>query len=72
MPSFPSLVDTSLGLAIIGIILLIASQFLSSYYGGNHIFIEKGRFRTIALIIGLMFILTALVKIYSIMMPEFF
>jgi len=64
---FPlSFEDASLWLAITAIVLLTTSELLSPYYGKTHILIEKRRLRIVALATGLLFILTAIIRVYQI------
>jgi len=63
---FPlSLSDISLWLAITSIILMATSELLSPYHGPTNIIIERKRLRTVALILGLLFLLTVLIQIYG-------
>lgn len=59
--------DISLWLAITAIILLITSELISPYYGRTNLPINKGRLRTTALIMGILFMLTVAIRIYEIM-----
>ncbi len=62
---FPlSFADMTLWLAIMSIILLATSELISPYYGRTNLLVEKGRLRTVALTVGIMFILSILVQIY--------
>lgn len=58
--------DISLWLAITAIILLMTSELISPYYGQANLLINKGKLRTIALIMGILFMLTVALRIYSI------
>jgi len=62
--SFPlSLWDISLWLAVMAIILLITSELISSYsqYLGG-IIIEKDRLRLVALMLGISFMFTVILR----------
>jgi len=56
--------DISLWLAITAVILLATSEVISPYYGRTSLIIEKGRLRQAALLLGLLFILSVLIRIY--------
>ncbi len=58
--------DISLWLAITAIILLATSEFLSPYYGKTNLIIEKKRLRKTALVLGILFLLTVLIRVYGI------
>jgi len=63
---FPlSLADMTLWLGITTLLLLITSEFISPYYGKIGIVIEKRRLRQIAIILGALFLLDALIQIYA-------
>ena len=65
--NFPlSFWDISLWLAVTAIILLITSEFISPYYGKTNLLINKKRLRNIALIMGILFLMTVAIRIYSI------
>ena len=57
--------DISLFLAIIALILLIASELLTSYYGKN-ILINQKKLRNVAIIVSFFFLITVAEKIYEI------
>ena len=59
--------DISLWLAITAIILLITSELISPYYGRANLRINKRKLRTTALIMGILFMLTVVIRIYEIM-----
>lgn len=64
---FPlSLSDISLWLAITAIIVLAASELLSPHYEKTNIVIDRKRLRTAALILGLLFLFTVLIRTYGI------
>jgi hypothetical protein len=56
--------DITLWLAITSIILLATSELISPYYGKTNLIIEKNRLRTVALTIGILFILMIVIQIY--------
>jgi len=58
--------DVSLWLAITAIILLITAELISPYYGQTNLFIEKGRLRKVALTLGILFLLTVLIRIFEV------
>ncbi len=63
---FPlSLLDISLWIAVTAIILLITSELITSYsdYFGNFV-IEKARLRIAALILGVAFMVTVLIRVF--------
>mgnify|MGYP001081143098 CR=1 FL=1 len=57
--------DISLWLAITAIILLATSELISPYYRQTSLIIEKKRLRQIALLLGVLFMFTVLVRVYS-------
>jgi len=61
-----SLSDVSLWLAVTAIILLITSELLCSYTEqlGDFV-IEKGRLRTVALVLGGAFMVTVLLRVVA-------
>ncbi len=58
--------DISLLLAIIALILLIASELLSQNYGKVNILINKKRLRNVAIMVSIFFLITVAIKIYEI------
>jgi hypothetical protein len=58
--------DISLWLAISSIILLATSEIISSNYGQTGMILEKRRLRTVALILGILFLSTVAIRIYQI------
>lgn len=58
--------DISLWLAVTAIILLATSELISPHYGQTNIIIEKRRLRQAALIIGILFMLTVVMRILGI------
>jgi hypothetical protein len=59
--------DVSLWLAITAIILLATSELLSTHKGEISVLIEKNRLRKVALIVGVLFILTVFIRFYEIL-----
>jgi hypothetical protein len=59
--------DLSLWIAIIAIILLITSELLSPNYGRTSIIINRKRLRTVALSLGILFMLTVFIRVYEIL-----
>lgn len=58
--------DVSLWLAVIAIILLITAELISPYYGQTNLHIKKGRLRTVALTLSLLFLITVFIRIFEI------
>ena len=58
--------DLSLWLAVTAIILLITSELLSPYYGRTGIVLDKRRLRMIALVMGILFMATVVVRVIGI------
>jgi len=58
--------DISLWLAITAIILLTTSELLSPYYGRTGIILDKRRLRMIALVMGMLFMVTVVVRVIGI------
>lgn len=58
--------DFSLWLAVTAIILLATSELISPRYGKTSLIIEKRRLRQAALLLGILFMLTAVIRIYLI------
>ena len=58
--------DISLWLAISATILLATSELISPHYGQTGLVIKKGRLRTVAFILGILFLSTVAVRIYQI------
>jgi len=58
--------DISLLLAVMAIILLATSEIISPYYGKTSLIIEKKRLRQAALILGLLFIVTIIIRMYGV------
>ena len=59
--------DLSLWLAVTAIILLVTSELLSPYYGRTSIIINKKRLRIVSLFLGILFMLTVVVRVYEIL-----
>jgi uncharacterized membrane protein len=65
--AFPlGLLDVSVWTAIIAIILLVTSEFLSPYYGRTRIMINRKRLRIVALIVTSIFLATVVYRVYEI------
>lgn len=58
--------DVSLWLAITSIILLITSELISPYYGQTNLLINKKRLKQTALTLGILFLITVVIRIYGI------
>jgi hypothetical protein len=58
--------DISLWLAVTAIILLVTSEFISPDYGKSRILINKQKLRNAALIVGTLFLITVIIKVYEI------
>ena len=58
--------DISLWLAITAIILLAISELISPYYGQTNLIINKKRLRGAALLLGILFMITVLIRVYEI------
>jgi hypothetical protein len=57
--------DISLFIAIIGIILLITSEMLSSYYGKINILINKKKLKNAAIAVSALFLITVVMRMIS-------
>jgi len=62
----PFLWDVSLWLTMTAIILLITSELISPYYGGTNILINKKRLEKIGLAMGILFLITVIIRIFGI------
>ena len=60
--------DLSLWIAVTAIILLVTSELLSPHYGRTSIIINKKRLRTVALSLGILFMLTVFIRVYEILL----
>lgn len=58
--------DISLWLAVTAIILLATAELISPYYGRTNLVVEKGRLRKVALLLGILFMITVAIRIYGI------
>jgi len=58
--------DISLWLAVTAVILLATSELVSPYYGKTNLLINKKRLRGAALLLGVLFMITVLIRIYEI------
>ena len=64
---FPlSIWDISLWLAVTAIILLVTSELISPYYRKSKIYINKQRLRNAASIVGILFLITVIIRMYEI------
>jgi len=57
--------DISLWLAVTAIILLITSELLSPYSGKTNILINKKKLKNAALITGILFLITVVIRFYE-------
>jgi hypothetical protein len=57
--------DLSLWLAVISIILLVASELASPYHGQTNLLINKKRLKRAALTMGVLFLITVAIRIVS-------
>ena len=65
--SFPlTFWDISLWLAVTAIILLATSELISPHYGRTSLVIEKRQIRQAALVLGTLFLITVLIRVYEI------
>ncbi|MGD9130327.1 MAG: hypothetical protein PVH73_01975 [Candidatus Bathyarchaeota archaeon] len=60
--------DISLWLAVTAIILLITSELISPYYRKSKIYVNKQRLRNTAFIVGTLFLMTVIMRMYEIIM----
>jgi len=58
--------DVSLWLAVTAIILLITVELISPYYGQTNLLINKKKLKKVALITGILFLITVAIRIYGI------
>lgn len=64
--NFPmSMSDISLWLAVMAIILLITSELVSATEYSRNIVIEKRRLRTVALVLGIGFMATVIIRVFQ-------
>lgn len=59
--------DISLLLAVAAIILLIASELLSPYYGKTNITIDKKRLKNTAITTSILFIATVAIRVITLL-----
>jgi hypothetical protein len=59
--------DISLWLAVVAIILLATAELLSPYYGHLNLSIEKKRLRRVALLMGMLFLVTVAVRVINLL-----
>jgi len=62
MPIILDPLDVSLWFAMTAVVLLLVAELLSSRYGKSEIIIERGRLRKLALLFGIFFISSVLVR----------
>jgi hypothetical protein len=55
--------EITIWLALVSIILLAASEVLSSYYGRTHVFINRKRLKNVSLVMSLMFLVSIAAKV---------
>jgi len=58
--------DISLWLAVSAVIILVTSEVVSPRYGRINILINRKRLRNVALGVGILFLVTVLIRIYGI------
>jgi len=58
--------DISLWLAFISIILLVIAELISPYHGLTNLLINRKRLRRVALIMGVLFLITVVIRIVGI------
>lgn len=58
--------DLNLLLAVLALILLITAELISPYYGQSNLLLNKKRLRNVALAMGMLFIITAAIRVASI------
>jgi hypothetical protein len=58
--------DISLWLAVASIILLATAELISPYYGHLNLLIDKKKLRKVALLMGMIFLLTVAIRVISI------
>lgn len=62
--------DINIWLAVMAIILLATSELISPYFGKTSLLIRKKRLRKTALILGLLFMVILIIRIYGIMISS--
>jgi hypothetical protein len=58
--------DISLWLAVSALIILVTSEVISPRYGRINMLIDRKRLRNVALVMGVLFLITVSVRIYEI------
>ena len=58
--------NLSLWFAVTGLILFITAQLVSAYDGNATIFIDQGKLKNTAIVIGVLFLVTVAMRIYGI------
>lgn len=62
--------NVSLFFAVTGIILLITAQLASAYEGKATILVDQRKLRTMALVMGMLFLATIVIRIYGIVTSQ--
>lgn len=62
--------NVTLFFAVTGIILLITAQLISAYEGNATILVDQRKLRTMALVIGILFLATVAIRIYGIVTSQ--
>jgi len=57
--------DISLWLAVVAIILLATAELISPYYGHLNLLIDRRRLRRVALVMGMLFLVTVALRIIN-------
>jgi hypothetical protein len=57
--------DISLWLAVVSIILLATAELISPYYGHLNLLIDRRRLRRVALVMGMLFLVTVALRIIN-------
>ncbi len=63
-----TLSDLSLLLAILAIVFLIVAEFVPSSYGQDNLQISKKRLRNVAIIIGVLFLITVVIQMLELIL----
>jgi Ni,Fe-hydrogenase I cytochrome b subunit len=58
--------NVSLWLAVTGIILLITVQLALAYDGQATLILDQKKLRTVAVVVGILFLITMVIRIYGI------
>ena len=65
----PGLWDVSLWLAVVALILLATSELVSPYHGQTNLLIDKKRLRRVALVVGILFLMTLALRAFFMLIP---